>query len=100
MGRVLLALLLFHDASGYKIVGDWATSWETSPDGKDWTFHLVPGTKWSDGSPMTADDAAWTINTTVKYADGPTAVAARNIFAAPSMSSPCRPWPAATTSQS
>src|SRR2546422_1496140 len=65
-----------HDASGYKIVGDWATSWETSPDGKDWTFHLVPSTKWSDGSPMTADDAAWTINTTVKYADGPTAVAA------------------------
>ena len=25
--------------------------------------------------PMTADDAAWTINTTLKYADGPTAVA-------------------------
>lgn len=61
---------------GYKIVGDWATSWETSPDGLDWTFHLVPGTSWSDGTPMTADDAAWTINTTVEYADGPTAVAA------------------------
>jgi peptide/nickel transport system substrate-binding protein len=65
-----------YDANGYKIVGDWATSWETSSDGKDWTFHLVPGTKWSDGQPMTADDAAWTINTTVKYAGGPTAVAA------------------------
>src|SRR5439155_10135778 len=65
-----------HDASGYKIVGDWATSWDTSADGKDWTFHLVPGTKWSDGTPMTADDAVWTINTTVKYANGPTAVAA------------------------
>jgi len=65
-----------YDKSGYKIVGDWATSWDTSADGLTWTFHLVPGTKWSDGQPMTADDAAWTINTTVKYADGPTAVAA------------------------
>jgi peptide/nickel transport system substrate-binding protein len=65
-----------YNASGYKLVGDWATSWETSSDGKDWTFHLVSGTKWSDGTPMTADDAAWTINTTVKYANGPTAVAA------------------------
>jgi peptide/nickel transport system substrate-binding protein len=60
----------------YEIVGDWAESWETSPDGKDWTFHLKAGTKWSDGRPMTAEDAVWTINTTVKYADGPTAVAA------------------------
>lgn len=65
-----------HDASGYKIVGDWATSWETSADGKDWTFHLVPGTKWSDGQPMTADDAAWSINATVEHGNGPTAVAA------------------------
>ena len=58
---------------GFEIVGDWADSWETSADGKDWTFHLKPGAKWSDGTPMTADDAAWTINTTVKYQDGPTA---------------------------
>ncbi|MCC6224268.1 MAG: ABC transporter substrate-binding protein [Thermoleophilia bacterium] len=65
--------------AGYQLVGDWATSWETSPDGLDWTFHLVPGTAWSDGTPMTADDAAWTINTTVKYADGPTAVMAPSV---------------------
>ena len=66
-------------ANGYEIVGDWATSWETSPDGRDWTFHLAPGTSWSDGAPMTADDAAWTINTTVKYANGPTAVMAPSV---------------------
>jgi peptide/nickel transport system substrate-binding protein len=58
---------------GFFITGDWATEWETSAGGADWTFHLVPGTKWSDGTPMTADDAAWTINTTLAYADGPTA---------------------------
>jgi peptide/nickel transport system substrate-binding protein len=61
---------------GLVIEGDWADSWETSPDGKDWTFHLKPGGTWSDGKPLTAEDAAWTINTTVEYAGGPTAVAA------------------------
>jgi peptide/nickel transport system substrate-binding protein len=60
----------------YAIEGDWAKSWDTSADGKDWTFHLVPGGKWSDGQPLTADDAVWTINTTVKFANGPTAVQA------------------------
>jgi peptide/nickel transport system substrate-binding protein len=62
-----------------KFEGDWASSWETSADGKDWTFHLKPDTKWSDGKPMTAADAAWNINTTVKYKDGPTAVAASSL---------------------
>jgi peptide/nickel transport system substrate-binding protein len=61
---------------GLVIEGDWAESWETSPNGKDWTFHLKPGGTWSDGTPLTANDAAWTINTTIKYANGPTAVAA------------------------
>jgi peptide/nickel transport system substrate-binding protein len=63
-------------SDGLVIEGDWADSWETSADGKDWTFHLKPGGKWSDGTPLTAADAAWTINTTVKYQGGPTAVAA------------------------
>ena len=67
---------LKEDGEGIEIVGDWASSWETSADGKDWTFELIPGAQWSDGTPMTAEDAAWTINTTVKYADGPTAVQA------------------------
>jgi peptide/nickel transport system substrate-binding protein len=61
---------------GFVIEGDWATTWDTSADGKDLTFHLIPGPKWSDGQPMTAEDAAWTVNTTLKYQNGPTAVAA------------------------
>lgn len=59
----------------YEFEGDWAESWESSADGKTWTFHVRPGGKWSDGKPLTAEDAAWTINTTVKFAAGPTAVA-------------------------
>jgi oligopeptide transport system substrate-binding protein len=33
-----------------------ATSWETSPDGLVWTFHLRKDARWSDGAPVTADD--------------------------------------------
>jgi peptide/nickel transport system substrate-binding protein len=59
---------------GNKLIGDWATSWSSTPDGKTWTFHLKPGGKWSDGKPLTAEDAAWTGNTIIKYQTGATAV--------------------------
>ena len=39
-------------------VPDFATSWETSPDGKTWTFTVRSGVKWSDGQPLTAEDIA------------------------------------------
>jgi peptide/nickel transport system substrate-binding protein len=61
---------------GYQFQGDWAKSWTTSKDGLTWTFKLHSGGKWSDGQPLTSADAAWSINTIVKYANGPTAVAA------------------------
>jgi len=32
-----------------------ATSWQTSPDGKAWTFKLRDGVKFHDGTPFTAD---------------------------------------------
>jgi peptide/nickel transport system substrate-binding protein len=58
---------------GLKLVGDWAKSWTHSSDGLVWTFRLRPGGKWSDGTPLTAEDAVWTIDTTLKYKSGPTA---------------------------
>jgi oligopeptide transport system substrate-binding protein len=42
------------DAAGKPISG-LAESWQTSPDGKSWTFHLRKAV-WSDGVPVTADD--------------------------------------------
>ena len=33
-----------------------ASSWDISPDGLTYTFHLRANAKWSDGSPITADD--------------------------------------------
>lgn len=37
---------------------DIAERWETSPDGRTYTFHLRDAT-WSDGTPLTAADFAW-----------------------------------------
>jgi peptide/nickel transport system substrate-binding protein len=39
-----------------------ADSWTTSSDQLTWTFTLHSGLKWSDGEPLTAEDAAWTFN--------------------------------------
>src|SRR5260370_32086736 len=52
---------------------DFARSWQVSPDGKTWTFHTQPNAKWSDGKPLTAADAAWTLNTIIKFQAGGTA---------------------------
>ena len=39
-----------------------ADSWSTSADKLTWTFKIHPGLTWSDGQPLTAQDAAWTFN--------------------------------------
>lgn len=62
--------------AGPKLQGDWATEWKSSKGGKTWTFELKDGGKWSDGTPLTAEDAAWTGNTILKYQSGPTAALA------------------------
>ncbi len=37
-----------------------ATSWDISPDGLTYTFHLAKNAKWHDGQPFTADDVIFT----------------------------------------
>ena len=57
-GRICLALfegLTTRDARGAVIPG-MAQSWEKTPDGLTYTFHLRPGIKWSNGDPLTAYD--------------------------------------------
>jgi oligopeptide transport system substrate-binding protein len=56
--RIALALfegLTTKNAKGELIPG-MAESWERSPDGLTYTFHLRPGIKWSNGDPVTATD--------------------------------------------
>ena len=42
-----------------ELVPGAAESWDISEDGRTWTFHLVEGAKWSNGSPVTAEDFAF-----------------------------------------
>lgn len=42
-------------------VPDLAEKWDISPDGLTYTYHLRPDLKFSDGSPLTADDVAFTL---------------------------------------
>ncbi len=38
-----------------------ATSWDITPDGKTYTFHLSPDAVWEDGEPVTSADVAMTL---------------------------------------
>jgi len=53
----------------YQPTPDVASSWETSSDGKTWTFHIRQGMTWQDGRPLTADDVAFTYNLIIKTQD-------------------------------
>ena len=44
-----------------QLVGDLATSWQMSADGRSYTFHLRHGVKWHDGVEFKAADVAFTI---------------------------------------
>jgi peptide/nickel transport system substrate-binding protein len=70
--RQIYPTLVQFDQATLKPEPDFATSWTASGDGKTVTFTTRANAKWSDGEPLTAEDAAWTINTIVKYQSGPT----------------------------
>ncbi|MEK6711092.1 MAG: ABC transporter substrate-binding protein, partial [Nitrospinota bacterium] len=43
----------------YNIVGDLAHKWELSDEGRVITFHLRPGAKFHDGTPLDAEAVKW-----------------------------------------
>lgn len=45
-----------------KYYGDLAQSWTHSDDGLTWTFTLKDNIKWHNGTALTAEDVAWSIN--------------------------------------
>lgn len=51
--------LLWKDSTG-KFIPWLASEWKGSSDGLTWTFTIRGNAKWHDGTPVTADDAAFT----------------------------------------
>jgi peptide/nickel transport system substrate-binding protein len=60
--EMLYAGLVKNDPNGEaKVVPSLAEIWDVSKGGTVYTFTLRPGIKFSDGSPITAEDVAWNI---------------------------------------
>ncbi|MEV0796563.1 ABC transporter substrate-binding protein [Kribbella sp. NPDC050281] len=73
--RLMYGFLTVPDSKTLQPSPDLAESWKTSPDGLTWTF-TIRQAKWTDGQPITADDAAWTFNKMItddaaKFGNGP-----------------------------
>ena len=56
---ILVAQQLVAPDRAGKFVGVLAEKWDTSADGKTWTFALRKGVKFHNGQEMTADDVKW-----------------------------------------
>lgn len=57
--NLLMALfegLVRYAPDARSVVPGAAQSWDISPDGRVYTFHLRPGLRWSNGDPLTAED--------------------------------------------
>lgn len=57
--------LIEWDGDGY--VGAIAESWEASDDGLVYTFKIRDGLTFHDGTPLTAEEVAWSINLVVEH---------------------------------
>ncbi|WP_268984608.1 ABC transporter substrate-binding protein, partial [Streptomyces fuscigenes] len=59
-------------SDGHAIPG-FATAWRSSPDKLTWTYTIRRNSRWSDGVPATAADAAWTFRAMMTHPDAATA---------------------------
>lgn len=57
----LIQSTLIRTNASLEFVGDLATEWGPSEDGLTWNFTLRDGVTFSDGTPLTAQDAAFTL---------------------------------------
>ncbi|MDH4347001.1 MAG: ABC transporter substrate-binding protein, partial [Thermoleophilia bacterium] len=60
--NVEYATLTDKAAADFATIPGLAESWEASNDGKTYTYTLREGLTWSDGTPLTAEDVAYTVN--------------------------------------
>jgi len=62
VARQIYETLLQHEEGGTEIVGGLAEKWETSPDGKTWTFNLRKDVKFHDGTDFNAEAVCFNYN--------------------------------------
>ena len=56
-GNIYRKLIIPDPADANKLIGDLAESWQVSPDGLTFTFHMRRDAKFDSGKPVTAHDA-------------------------------------------
>jgi peptide/nickel transport system substrate-binding protein len=62
MYQLMYPTLTSTSADDFSAVPDLAESWQESADQTTWTYKIRQGLTWSDGTPLTARDAAYTFN--------------------------------------
>jgi peptide/nickel transport system substrate-binding protein len=80
--------LIQYNLTTLKFEAAFASRWRLSKDRRTWTFTTQPGAKWSDGKPLTAADAAWTIATMVRLRGGAAALWASAVAGVTSVTAP------------
>ncbi|MEO5375038.1 MAG: ABC transporter substrate-binding protein [Alphaproteobacteria bacterium] len=64
--------LVRHDPDNVAVItGVAAEGWSVSPDGRRFTFRIRPGMAFHSGNPVTAEDAAWSLQRVVRLGKGP-----------------------------
>ncbi|MBF0510824.1 MAG: ABC transporter substrate-binding protein [Candidatus Omnitrophica bacterium] len=73
--RVITSLLFegltTEDPFTLKVIPNLAKSWDVSPDGLRWVFHLRTDVRWFDGVFLSADDVVFTFNDLIYNPDIP-----------------------------
>jgi peptide/nickel transport system substrate-binding protein len=59
-------LIQIRPATDFELEPGLAESWSVSDDGKTYTFKMKEGLKFHSGNPITAEDAAWSLQRVVK----------------------------------
>ena len=67
--RLSRASLARFSQDGFSFIPSIARGWEVTDDGKEWTFLLREGMKWSDGAPFTADNFVWQYENVINNKD-------------------------------
>ncbi len=62
--------LIYVDPDTLEAKPNLAASWDVTPDGMVYTFHLKPGVTWHDGQPFTAEDVKFSYDLYMNPATG------------------------------